>query len=545
MRAPRLVVLWCPDWPVVAAGREGGGSAAPLAVLDHGRVLACSSVARTAGVRRGLRRRQAEGRCPGLVVVAHDPGRDTRAFEPLVAALEATVSPSVEILRPGLCALASRGPSRRLGGDAALAEEVRRVASAALAAGPALATDPAFATDLRVGVADGRLAASQAARRGPGGVVVPPGQSAAFLAPLPVSTVAADVVGRPDLADLLRRLGIRTLGELAALPAASVLARFGSDGLVAHRLACGLDEVPLSARPVPPDMDVTLELDPPAERIETVAFAARALAVELCEAMAARGLACTCVRVVAETGHGDRVTRSWRQDSGGRAGAAALAERVRWQLEGWLTARARPGEGDPDTSAHAPTGGITRLTLVPEEVRADLGRQLGFWGGDRAVQDRAARALARVQGMLGPEAVVTATLAGGRRVGDQARLVAWGEAPPPTRAAEGPSWPGRVPPPAPAVLHAPLLAAEVVDADGTVVALSGRGVATAGPARLSVAGGPWCEVVAWAGPWPLDERWWDPLGRHRRAHWQVLTADGVARLLVLEAGRWWIEATYD
>ena len=62
---------------------------------------------------------------------------------------------------------------------------------------------------------------------------------------------------------------------------------------------------------------------------------------------------------------------------------------------------------------------------------------------------------------------------------------------------------------------------------------------------MSVAGSPWCDVVAWAGPWPLDERWWDPTARHRRGHWQVLTADGIARLLVLEAGRWWAEATYD
>ena len=53
------------------------------------------------------------------------------------------------------------------------------------------------------------------------------------------------------------------------------------------------------------------------------------------------------------------------------------------------------------------------------------------------------------------------------------------------------------------------------------------------------------EVVAWAGPWPVDERWWDPARHRRRARLQVVTADGVAHLLALEGGRWRTEATYD
>ena len=53
-----------------------------------------------------------------------------------------------------------------------------------------------------------------------------------------------DVLERPDLVDVLRRLGLRTLGAFAELPASDVLARFGSEGLGAHRLASGLDERP-------------------------------------------------------------------------------------------------------------------------------------------------------------------------------------------------------------------------------------------------------------------------------------------------------------
>jgi hypothetical protein len=53
------------------------------------------------------------------------------------------------------------------------------------------------------------------------------------------------------------------------------------------------------------------------------------------------------------------------------------------------------------------------------------------------------------------------------------------------------------------------------------------------------------KVVGWAGPWLADERWWDLRLRRRRARVQVLLVDGTAHLLVLEEGRWGIEATYD
>jgi protein ImuB len=110
-----------------------------------------------------------------------------------------------------------------------------------------------------------------------------------------------------------------------------------------------------------------------------------------------------------------------------------------------------------------------------------------------------------------------------------------------------PPWPGRLPAPAPAtVVDAPgsddgRPAVEVLDADGAPVRVTGRGLLTVDPARLDP-GGP---IAAWAGPWPLDERWWDPSRRRRRARLQVVTADGVARLLSLEDSRWWVEAVYD
>ena len=84
---------------------------------------------------------------------------------------------------------------------------------------------------------------------------------------------------------------------------------------------------------------------------------------------------------------------------------------------------------------------------------------------------------------------------------------------------------------------------EVVDPAGAACAVSGRGLLNGEPSRLSVDGGPWQPIVAWAGPWTVTERWWSV--RRRRARFQVVTADGAARLLCTERARWWVEALYD
>ena len=107
-------------------------------------------------------------------------------------------------------------------------------------------------------------------------------------------------------------------------------------------------------------------------------------------------------------------------------------------------------------------------------------------------------------------------------------------------------WPGRLPPPAPAVVAPAPVAVEVLDADGAPVGVTGRGLATNDPARLRLPDGGRVDVVAWAGPWPVEERWWDAATTEsRRARLQVVDTEGVARLLALEHGQWWVLAVYD
>ncbi|MEU8338936.1 DNA polymerase Y family protein [Micromonospora tulbaghiae] len=551
----RTLLLWCPDWPVLAAEIVDGVPATdPVVVLHANRVIACSERARAEGIRRGLRRREAQGRCPHLTVVDHDPGRDVRAFEPVVAAVEEVVA-GVEVIRPGACATAARGPSRYLGGEEAAAERiVEHVAQSC-------------AVESQVGIADGVFAAGLAAREGR---IVVPGGTREFLAARPV-----EALGRPALADLLRRLGVRTLGDFAALPAGDVLARFGFDGALAHRLAGGRDDRPLAVRQPPADLTVTADYDEPIDRVDAAAFAARTLAERLHERLAGYGLACTRLGIEAVTAHGQELHRVWRHD--GLLTAAAIADRVRWQLDGWLSG----SNGRGGTRPARPTAGIVRLRLVPDGVLAQAGLQPGLWGETGEERERAHRALSRVQGILGPEAVVTAVLGGGRSPADQVRLVPWGDervparpGPPPLpsaaappapapasavvpagsgagrragrgRAAPEPPWPGRIPPPSPAVVLPTPLPADVRDAAGEPVVVSARLAVSAAPARLTVGDGRPAEITGWAGPWPVDERWWAPAEARRRARFQVCLADGAALLLAVEGGQWLVEAIYD
>ena len=83
-----------------------------------------------------------------------------------------------------------------------------------------------------------------------------------FLAPLSVALLRRrlpDAWQRVTLPDTLERLGIRTLGELAALPDDAVADRFGEPGLVAMRMARGGEE-PLRPRPAREDIAERIEL---------------------------------------------------------------------------------------------------------------------------------------------------------------------------------------------------------------------------------------------------------------------------------------------
>ena len=456
------------------------------------------------------------------VLIGDDPqGVDSLeggAFEAAVAVLD-DVTPQVEVSGVGTCAFASRGPSRYFGGDGVLAELVLERMSQALGGRAAV----------RVGVADGPFTAALAAELADRVCIVEPGGSAAFLALLPVR-----LLGNPQLTDVLVRLGVGTLGAFAALPEADVLGRFGAEGRRAQCLAAGVDERSLAPREPLADWSVSAEIDPPADGLDRVAFCARALAEELQQRLEKAGMSCLRVAVEVETAGGESFVRLWRHEGG--LSAVDMVDRVRWFLDG-----SRPGSG-----GSRPSSGIARLRLAADELAPVRGRQLGFWGGEAEADERAARIAARLCGRWGAEAVQVPDRGGGRQVDEQIMLVPAAAVDVRDRRLPGDDrpWPGRLPAPSPARLLPAPWPAEVQDAAGAAVRVNGRGSVSAPPARLAV-GGRSSAVVAWAGPWPTEERWWDRGRRRRRARLQLLTGDGLGCLAVLERGRWQLTALWD
>lgn len=405
-RPLRTLALYCPNWPVASAG---AAARAPVAILEgegpHQTVYACSPAARDSGVRRGQRLREARRHCPHLVVYRRDEARESREFEPIAAAAE-DLAAAVELVRPGLLTVDVRNSARYHGGEARLAELIR----GAVARLTTASSDPIACG---VGVADGPFAATFAARAAvntANTLIVEPGASADFLAPYPVA-----LLDRPGLARSLTRLGVRTLGSFAALPGAEVAGRLGIEGLLAQRLARGLDPRLPAARRVTDALSVVHGFEPSAQRDEFVPFVGRALANRLHLALAVAEVSCVRLGIEIVAASGRSSYRLWRHGGpiGGRLSALAVAERIRWQLEGWRS-RERYPTADP----------VVALRLIPDRLVADRSshqavedlwdpqdswdaRDLWSGGGTDVpdVPDRVEQAIGRVEELLGPGSV--------------------------------------------------------------------------------------------------------------------------------------------
>ncbi|MFT3899488.1 MAG: DNA polymerase Y family protein [Gordonia sp. (in: high G+C Gram-positive bacteria)] len=517
--ARRVLAVWAPDWPAVAAAVERDLSPdVPVAVLVAGRVTACSAPARRMGIRRGMRKRQAQSNCPELVIVADDPDRAGRLFAPVVTAV-AAVLPSTEVLRPGLLAAPTSG-MRYFGSEENLAAAVVEAVAD-------------VGAEVQLGIADQMFTAVLAARRER---FVPPGGDAEFLAPLPIRELAVEpALGgdtRDELVDLLWRLGLRTVGAFAGLDAADVGSRFDAEAVLAHRQASGQSGRAPSGRPPQPELVVEHSCDPPVTRIDEAAFLARRLSAQLHERLAAASVSCTRLAVRARTERGQENSRIWCCAL--PLTAETTADRVRWQLEGWLTEGAVGGAG-PDSP-------VIELVLEPVEVSAGAGLQYELPGpgasstdGPRA--DRIRRALVRVQGLLGADAVMVPVRGGGRGPAEQITLIPAGESAVPALPPDAP-WPSRLPEPTPAVLvDAPVA---VCDDEGTPVAVTVRGAFSGEPVVVTSGSHRW-SVRWWAGPWPCGLS-----GDEVVARAQVLLDDERALLLRFgPEGQWWVEGVYE
>src|SRR6185437_10875672 len=217
---------------------------------------------------------------------------------------------------------------------------------------------------------------------------------------------------------------------------------------------------------------------------------------------------------------------------------------------------------------NAPTGPVQLLRLTPVETVPTSANQGALWGGDGMVDERAHRALARVQTLLGPGSVQTPMVSGGRGPAQRTRWVPWGDQrEDPDGQAEAP-WPGRLPAPAPSVLLSPPRPVQLLDHSGQPIRVTERGAVTGDPAvfalgystearstdgtapvdgAASVDGTAPAGITAWAGPWPVDERWWDPQSARQLARMQLVDVAGRGYLVCFDRTdqHWLLEGIYD
>jgi protein ImuB len=517
MGPPRIACLSLPLFPLAARLRsepeltrealvivEGNGNAA--------RVVAATRLARNAGIRPGATLPQARALCPKLVARPRDEECERAAQEALLEVAEA-FSPRVEDAGEGTAYLDVDGIERHFRGPNPELDLGRALVSTAEAAGlPA-----------RVGIASSKLAAQVAAGLPDSPVIVPPGEEASFLAPLPLARLAPEV----DLASTLDRWGVRSIGDFARLPRSRVASRLGTTGRELHTTARGIDPRPLIPREPPPAFHEGMSLEWPLVSLEPFLFVGRAALDRLCQRLEARGLACVRLDLELRLEPDGHQMRSIDLPAPTRD-AKTLLTLVRLDLE------ARP--------PGAPVAGFT-FVAHPDRPRE---AQLSLYGPPALSPDKLATTLARLFALLGPDRVGSPRPVDGHSP-ERFALVEYAPPPPPEVRREPRTGRGLL---AIRVLRPPLELEVITEEpradDQDPAALLPREVRTVvnGTAdkRLRIDG----KVKVASGPWGLEEEWWteEPA---ERDYWDVeIAGAGLYRIYRDRAsGDWFADGIYD
>jgi protein ImuB len=352
----------------------------------------------------------------------------------------------------------------------------------------------------RVVLAASRVAALLVSQTQEGLTVLAPGEEAAALAPLPLSLLDLD----PEREETLRGWGLRTLGDLAALPAAGLAERLGPDAPRLRRLARGEDDAPLVATPLPECFACTLELEWPVDGLEPLSFILARVLEPLCSGLARRGR--RAVSLVLDLGlvDGSRHRRALHP-------AAPSADPRTWRTLLLL-----------DLEIHPPRDAIQALTLRAEPTPART-VQFSLLDPAQPSPERLAETMARLHewtsdGRGGAPALLDTHRPGAFVMGSFA---------------PGPFTGSRLPPAPPRIglrVFRPPRPAEVSLREGRPAFVSSGSVRGA--------------VLDRAGPWRVSGDWWDVAWS--REEWDVALAGGVYRIFrdrLREA--WFVEGELD
>jgi len=267
----------------VEARERPGLDSRPVVIGGHPSerkpVFECSAEAADLGIARGMPLRQAHHLSPDAVFLPLDMNRYLRAFGEVLDALDA-FSPTVETDALGRAFLDATGMEKLFGPDERLAE---RIGSEVLCR---------TRLEPKVGVAANKFVAGTAAATAPGrGLsVIRKGREREFLGPLPARLlpVSGETRRRFDL------LGLRTLGQIASLPPDAVSGQFGGEGVLAYKLASGVDERPLIPRVKPTVLEDELSGD---DALETIDSLLESLLDRLIPSLRRRNQVCGQVRL--------------------------------------------------------------------------------------------------------------------------------------------------------------------------------------------------------------------------------------------------------
>jgi protein ImuB len=495
--APRFACLWVPHFTAAALVRSdpsllGRPVAAIVGPSTTRSVLEVTPDAWAGGVRPGMNVGEAETRVPGLVCRARDLTAERSATAALLDLAVAT-SPRVELAAPDRVHLDLAGLAHLYASEAALGER--------LALGAASLELPA-----RVGLAGTRTVAQLATRAAAGVSVVPAGQEAGFLAPLPVTLLGP----APELAEALERWGIRTLGEVATLSAPALLARLGVPGVRLRSLARGEDDGPFVPQAAVEPWSEALALDWEVTQLEGLLFVLRRLLERLAARLALRERGATALHLVAGLADGTEHRRRLPLEAPLREPRALLGL-CRVELE--------------PLTLPAPIVAVA----VEAETAPLCPAQPDLYLPKRPSPHELARTLGELVALVGAERV------GAPALGDTHRPTAIGLSP----------FTGDV------ARRAAAAALAFTDA----ATLACRRFSPPLPATVACAGesprrvdapGLGGAVLACAGPWRTAGEWWADTAWSRE-EWDVALSDGVVYRLVLDraTGGWSIDAVYD
>ena len=377
----------------------------------------------------------------------------------------------------------------------------------------------------RAGIAASKLSARVAAGLPDSPTVVPEGEEARFLAPLPLEKLAPQL----EIAATLDRWGLSTIGELAKLPEGEVASRLGEIGRALHMSARGLDPAPLEPWVPPPSFTEGMDLEWPLASLEPFLFLAHAALERLLVRLESRALSCTRLDVGLKLDPDGHDARSIALPAPTRD-AKTLLTLVRLELE------ARP--------PGAPVAGFSFAAHPDSPRRA----QLSLFGPAALSPDRLATTIARLAALLGAERVGSPRTVDGHRP-ERFTMSPSGFAPPPPPRLRTPAKNGRgllsV-----RVLRPPVPLEVLTESRGSRVEGRGWPEGDARPTTLksppdaapAISGA----VRVASGPWSLEEGWWTETPADRD-YWDVELSDGgLYRIYRDRAGSaWFADGVYD